>query len=152
MNIKATILIAALALLALPAIADERFPEPHVMIMPVEESYSLGTYMDNPCTAYEDYVLVDYNVHLYHEEMQSGSSQRFYLDDTTNMGSSQYAAYGSVANDVAYSIPFTVRNYYKVNTYDNFHVVTVIDFDPSTRSTSVSVETACGDGTPGSAQ
>ena len=47
---------------------------------------------------------------------------------------------------------FTLRQYHKVNTYDNFHVVTVINFDPAARYTGVTVETACGNGLPDSAQ
>ena len=143
--------LTILVLAALPA-AGQFYETREITAEDGGSSYSLGTYMDNPCTATQDYVLVDYEVYLYQEFMQASSGQRFYFDDTTTMGSSQYAASGSATNDVAYGVPFTVRNYYKVNTYDNFHVVTVIDFDPATRQTSVSVETACGDGTPNSAQ
>lgn len=153
MNIKPAILFAALTLFAFPSFA-QFYSEP--TIMPIDEgggSYTLGTYMENPCTATEDWVLVDYYVDLYQQYTQTASgTQRSVIDDSTSMGSTQYAAYGTATNDVAYNVPFTVRNYYKVNTYDNFHVVTVIDFDPGTRETIVSVETACGDGTPGSAQ
>lgn len=64
--------------------------------------------------------------------------------------SGSYAAAGSSLSDVAYASPVSIRKDYKVNTADDFHVVTVINFDPVALTTTVTVETACGNGTPDS--
>jgi len=61
-----------------------------------------------------------------------------------------YSASGSSHSDVAYGSAVSLRKYHKVSTYDDFHVVTVINFDPGAQTTWLSVETACGDGSPGS--
>ena len=162
MKIKNWMLFVLVALFAVPAFAqhdimmEEVAREDQVM---VEDSwygtYDLnGTYMDNPCTWEEDWTLVDYDVALYQEHWKSATSgsEGFFFDEGTTMSSSQYGAYGSSQSDVSYDTSFTLRQYHKVNTWDNFHVVTVIDFDPASHQTYVSVETACGDGTPNSAQ
>ena len=66
--------------------------------------------------------------------------------------SGTYATTGSGSADVGYSQAFSQRMYHKVNTTDNFHVVTVINFNPATKTMSLSLETACGNGLPDSAE
>lgn len=167
MKIKALILFAALAVVAVPSFgSDEAGMNSYQMLRPVEpieepgygepvywyDSYDTGTYLDNPCTAVQDWVYVDYNVYLSQEAYQSGTSDRYLFDESTYMGGG-YATTGSTQADVGYKMqPFTLRQYHKVNTYDDFHVVTVIDFDPASLQSYMSIETACGDGTPASAQ
>lgn len=117
------------------------------------DSYDLGTYMDNPCTAVLDSVWVNYTVDLTKKGQTTSSGQRVLFDERTTMSGTSYAASGSTIADVAYQEkPFTIRQYHKVNTVDDFHVVTVIDFDPAKRRTTVSVERACGNGRPDSAE
>ena len=154
MKTRTLLMFVALAVFALPSFAQF---ESEPTIMPVEEdsgAYDLGTYMENPCTAGDDWVLVDYDVYLY--QAFYDDSGRYLFDEDTAMtgsdGQTTYAAAGSTQSDVGYTAPFTLRKYHKVNTSDNFHVVTVIDFDPSSRWTSLSVETACGNGMPDSAE
>lgn len=159
MKIRTLMLVAAVALFAVPAFAQR-----YEMMQEVQEvdtmdgwsgggSYDLTTYMDNPCTAWQDYVAVDYNVYLYQEGWDAaGSADRYLFDENTYMGGA-YTATGASQSDVAYkAVPFTLRKYHKVNTGDQFHVVTVINFDPATRESTVTIETACGNGMPDSAQ
>ena len=111
-------------------------------------TYRQGRYMENPCTAVQDLVWVDYSAFLQGEQKTAGFD-RYFFDESTTMGG-MYAASGNKQADVTYASPLAIRNYYKVNTPDNFHVVTVINFDPASQYTSMTVETACGDGTPDS--
>lgn len=111
-------------------------------------TYRQGRYLDNPCTAVSDVVWVDYSAYLEGEQKAAGFD-RYIFDESTTMGG-MYAASGSAQADLTYASPVSIRNYYKVNTADAFHVVTVINFDPVSQYTSMTVETACGDGSPGS--
>lgn len=113
-------------------------------------SYEQGQYLDNPCTSYQDWVWVNYAAYASGLQTQAGVD-RYQLSENTNM-SGAYATSGAANSDVAYSQTFSQRMYHKVNTPDNFHVVTVITFNPATKSMSLSLETACGDGMPDSAQ
>jgi hypothetical protein len=111
-------------------------------------SYSQGQYMDNPCTAIQDYVWVDYQAYASGLQPDEGV-YRYKLSENTTM-SGMYATSGAGSADVGYAAQFSTRQYHKVNTPDNFHVVTVMTFNPSTNSLVMSVERACGDGTPNS--
>ena len=113
-------------------------------------SYENGQYMDNPCTAVQDWVWIDYAAYANGAQTEAGVD-RYKLSENTSMSGS-YAASGSGSADVAYGASFSQRMYHKVNTPDDFHVVTVINFTPSTKSMSLSLETACGNGMPDSAQ
>lgn len=147
MKLRTWMLAIVVAVMSVPAFA-QRYYEME-MITPETDAgtYDLDTYMDNPCTATWDRVYVDYNVYL--EQAYADANDRFIFDEQTSMAGT-YRAAGSTQSDVAHTQPFTLRKYHKVNTSDNFHVVTVIDFYPSTRETYVSVETACGNGMPDS--
>lgn len=117
------------------------------------ESYDLGSYLDNPCTAVLDRVWVDYKVELTKNGKSTSSSHRVIFDERTSVSGVAYTASGATTTDVTYQEkPYTIRKYHKVKTADDFHVVTVIDFDPARRKTNVSVETACGNGLPDSAE
>ena len=156
MKIRILMLLVVMAIFAVPSFAQ------YQVIEPVGDetgggggwsgdySFNQGYYLDNPCTSAYDAVFVDYAAYVEGAQAEAGID-RYLLSEDTTMGGS-YTAAGSSLSDVAYSTPFTLRKYHKVNTYDNFHVVTVIDFDPSTRYTTVNVETACGNGMPESAQ
>ena len=146
MNIRTLILGVVLAALAVPSLAQERM---RMIEDPVDTggTYDLDNYLDNPCTAAYDRVWVDYSVYL--EQAYADTNDRFIFDEMTSMNGT-YKAAGQTKSDVAYTAPFTLRKYHKVNTTDNFHVVTVIDFYPSTGATYVSIETACGNGMPDS--
>jgi hypothetical protein len=111
-------------------------------------SYEQGQYMDNPCTAVQDWVWVNYSAYVESAQKEAGLN-RYLVNDSTSVGG-MYAASGTAQADVGYSAPFSIRNYYKVNTGDDFHVVTVATLDPSSQYTSVTVETACGNGLPDS--
>ena len=118
------------------------------------DSYAAGTYLDNPCTAVHDWVYVNYGVDLQQEAFTTKrGTERYIVAENMTMGGT-YKASGSSEADVDYMVqPFTVRQYHKVqSTYDNFHVVTVIDYDPASRQSYVTLETACGNGMPDSAQ
>jgi hypothetical protein len=154
MNTRITILLIVMAAFAVPSFGQRYYEE--AIIEPNDgggASYDLGTYLDNPCTAVYDWVFVDYNVYLEQDAVQLGAgSNRYLFDESTSMGGA-YAATGASRSDVTYMTqPFTLRKYHKVNTNDAFHVVTVIDYDPASQQTYVSIETACGNGMPDSAQ
>ena len=116
-------------------------------------THSLGEYLDNPCTALQDWVWVSYDVSLYQEGKLTASGDERVLFSESTAVDGGYSASGSSQSDVIYKQqPYTLRKYHKVNTADDFHVVTVIDFDPATNGTTVTKETACGNGMPDSAQ
>ena len=106
--------------------------------------------MDNPCTAVQDYVWINYQAYANGSQPDAGVNRYQFTESTTMSG--MYATSGTGQSDVGYGQPYSVRHYHKVNTSDMFHVVTVINFDPASRYTGVTYETACGDGTPSSAQ
>jgi hypothetical protein len=155
MKIRILILIAAAAVLAVPTYAQlSQYQE----LRPIDSesgawsdstSYSQGQYMDNPCTAAQDYVWVNYSAYVEAAEA-AASVDRYLFNEDTTLGGGTYTASGSSSADVAYTASFSLRQYHKVNTYDDFHVVTVINFDPGSRYTWVDVETACGNGMPDS--
>ena len=114
-------------------------------------TYATGSYLDNPCTSWYDQVWVNYNVYLDQEGKNVDNGERVIFNENTTMGGAAYAASGKSTTDVTYKQQaYTIRKYYKVNTGDMFHVVTVIDFDPGSNTSYVSLETACGNGLPDS--
>ena len=115
-----------------------------------DTSYQEGQYMNNPCTAIQDLVWVNYSTYASGLQTAAGVD-RYQLSENTSM-SGTYATSGSDSADVAYAQPFSQRMYHKVNTPDNFHVVTVINFNPATKTMTLSLETACGNGMPDSAE
>jgi hypothetical protein len=157
MNTRIWLLCAVLAAFAVPSYAQFYDRE---VLREVDENdgggggwtgtatYQQGRYLENPCTAVQDFVWVDYSAYLEGQQKMAGFD-RYIFDESTTMGG-MYSANGSAQADVTYGSPVAIRNYYKVNTADNFHVVTVINFDPASQYTSLTVETACGDGSPDS--
>jgi hypothetical protein len=152
MKLRLAVLLIAVAVWAAPAFA-QFMPREAARITPeegwsAESSYSNGQYMDNPCTAVQDWVWVDYSAYASGLQPEKGVNS-YLFDESTNMGG-LYAASGASSSDIGYGSPVALRKYYKVNTGDAFHVVTVINFNPSTQSMTLTLETACGDGTPDS--
>ena len=113
-------------------------------------TYSTGRYLDNPCTAVQDLYWVDYAAYAEGAQAEAGVNRWMFNEDTTMGGA--YAASGTSSFDVGYGSQFSIRNYHKVNTSDAFHIVTVITFNPAFKTTTLTLETACGDGSPDSAQ
>jgi hypothetical protein len=156
MNKRLWLLLVAVALFAVPMLAQQEIqPERVPDDSPTVEvgwygidSYSTGQYMDNPCTAIQDWVWVDYSAYVEGQQPMKGMDT--YLFDESTQMAGMYAASGASSSNIDYSAPVSLRQYYKVNTSDNFHVVTVITFDPVYQSTTLTVETACGDGSPDS--
>ena len=149
MPIRIWILLAVVTVFSVPAFAQRYYYDDVISPESGGATYDLDNYLDNPCTSYYDRVWVDYSVYL--EQAYSDANDQFTFNETTTVGGA-YNASGQTTSDIAYTAPFTLRKYHKVNTNDNFHVVTVIDFYPSTRTTYVSIETACGNGMPDSTQ
>ena len=157
MKTRIWILCAVLAAFAVPSFAQYNDRQ---LLREVDENdgggggwygvstYRQGRYLENPCTPVQDLVWVDYSAYL-EGEQQTAGFDRYLFDESTTMGG-MYAASGTAQSDVTYHSPLAIRNYYKVNTSDDFHVVTVINFDPASQYTSLTVETACGDGSPDS--
>ncbi|HEX6083573.1 MAG TPA: hypothetical protein VF266_03550 [Thermoanaerobaculia bacterium] len=156
MQARTWLLCAVLAAFAVPAFAQYNERQ---LLREVDEtdsgggwydttSYRQGQYLDNPCTSSYDAVWVDYSAYLEGQQKTAGFD-RYIFDESTTV-SGLYSASGSAQADVTYASPVAIRNYYKLNTSDNFHVVTVINFDPASQYTSLTVETACGDGSPDS--
>jgi hypothetical protein len=113
-----------------------------------DTTYQEGQYLDNPCTSIQDWVWVNYSTYASGLQTAAGVD-RYQLSENTSM-SGTYATSGSGSADVAYAQMFSQRMYHKVNTPDNFHVVTVITFNPATKVMTLSLETACGNGMPDS--
>lgn len=155
MKIRISFLLVAMTVFALPTFAQRYYD--HQIIQPDdggwsgESSYSQGQYLDNPCTSVVDYVWVNYAAYVAGAQAEV-NSDRYLFDESTTVGGGMYSASGSSQSDVAYGASLALRQYHKVNTSDNFHVVTVINFDPGSKSTWVTVETACGNGMPDSMQ
>jgi len=164
-KIRISILLIAIAAFALPSFAQSESGygfETEQNMRPIEDidsgggwyadtSYNKGSYLDNPCTAVQDLYYVNYSAYIASAEAEANASRYLFNEDTTMGGT--YTASGSSQSDVAYTQLFTLRKYHKVtSTYDAFHVVTVINFNPATKATTVAMETACGNGMPDSAQ
>ena len=153
-NIRIFIFSLVVAVFAVPAFAQTQYQ----MMRPAEEiesggwaadtSYNQGQYLQNPCTAVDDWVWVNYAAYVAGAQKEAGVN-RYLFDESTTVGGA-YAASGASQSDVAYASTLALRQYHKVNTPDNFHVVTVINFSPATKATTVTVETACGNGMPDS--
>lgn len=111
-------------------------------------TYEEGRYLDNPCTAVQDLVWVDYSAYASGAQTAAGVNRYQFSESTTMSGS--YATSGTGSADVAYGAAFSQRMYHKVNTSDDFHVVTVVNFDPATKAMTLGLETACGNGMPDS--
>lgn len=153
-NLRIILLSIAVAGFALPMFAQSTYQ----MMRPIESepevawaddtSYNTGQYLDNPCTYVVDYVWVNYSAYVEGAQKEA-TANRYLFAETTNMGG-MYAAAGTSRSDVDYGAAVALRQYHKVNTPDNFHVVTVVNFDPASKSTRVTMETACGNGMPDS--
>jgi hypothetical protein len=159
MKTRILFLLIAMTVFAVPSFAQYYYNEPIIEdgggggAWSGSYDYGTGVYLDNPCTAIQDWVYVSYSVFLEQEGIKIGSAARYKLAETMSMAGS-YAASGTSNADITYTgNPFTTRQYHKVtSTYDNFHVVTVINVDPATQQTTMSIETACGNGKPDSLQ
>jgi hypothetical protein len=148
-----------MVVLAVPSYAQQdralvrEDPEVSPSVMPIwsdEVVYSTGDYLDNPCTAEQDWVWVEYSAYVESAQQEAGIDRFNFFESTTMSGG--MSASGTSEADVGYGAAFEVRKYHKVNTPDEFHVVTVINFDPGSQYTWVTMETACGNGMPDSAQ
>ena len=154
MKIRMLLLLIAVALFATPCFAQfmnerEITADDGSGGWSGSTSYSNGQYLDNPCTAVQDFVWVDFAAYV--DGLQPEADvDRYQLAERTTMSGTIYSASGSSQSDVAYSPAFAVRKYHKVNTYDDFHVVTVLNFNPAYKTMTVTVETACGNGMPDS--
>jgi hypothetical protein len=113
-------------------------------------TYDNGQYLDNPCTYVQDWVWVNYNAYAKSLQTEAGVN-RYQVNESTTV-SGAYATSGAKSSDVGYGATFSQRMYHKVNTPDNFHVVTVVTTNPSTKAVTLSIETACGNGMPDSVQ
>ena len=151
MKTRISILLIAMTLFAVPSFAQRFYYDEPVTdegSWSGDTSYSKGQYLQNPCTAVDDWVWVDYAAYVAGAQAEAGVD-RYLFEESTTVGGA-YAASGISQADVAYKSSLALRQYHKVNTPDNFHFVTVVNFDPSSKSTWVTVETACGNGMPDS--
>jgi hypothetical protein len=157
MKTRILILVIAVAVFAVPSFAQL---QPREISREAPEDggaysgsydYGTGTYLDNPCTAIQDWYYVNYDVYLEQMGIKVATKDRYLLAETMSMAGS-YSASGTSSADITYTgKPFSTRQYHKVtSTYDNFHVVTVINVDPATQQTTIAIETACGNGMPDS--
>lgn len=152
MKLRLWILLVLLAVCAMPAFGQYQVNE----VIGSDDgggwsgssAYEQGQYLDNPCTAVQDWMWVNYQAYVDGEQTEAGVNRYLFDESTTLAGA--YAAKGSSSDDVEYWQQVSLRKYHKVNTPDNFHVVTVITFNPATKAPVLSVETACGDGSPDS--
>ena len=162
MKTRILLLLITAAVIAVPSFAQSHVYYYPTVIEPADDGggawsgdydYGTGIYLDNPCTMIQDWVYVSYDVYLEQIGMKMAGSDRYRITETTSMAGS-YSASGTSSADVTYTgKAFSTREYHKVtSTYDEFHVVTVINVDPATQETTVDIETACGNGMPDSKQ
>lgn len=152
MKLRLWILLVIVAVCAIPAFGQYQLNE----VISSDDGgswsgsgkYDNGQYMDNPCSAVQDWMWVNYQAFVDGAQAEAGLNRYMFDESTTVAGA--YAATGSSFSDVDYSQQVSLRKYHKVNTPDNFHVVTVITFNPATKAPVLTVETACGDGSPDS--
>ena len=149
------LVLAVVTLFAVPSFAQRHSFDHGIVIeggWSETASYQNGEYMDNPCTATVDWVWVEYSASVDYNGWKTDTGQepvRFH-ESTTMTGA--YATAGTSHSEVAAQQTYSLRQYHKVNTPDNFHVVTVITFDPAVRDATITRETACGNGMPDSIQ
>ena len=152
MKLRLWILLAIVALCAVPAFGQfyygRELSEDGGGGWAGSSTYDKGQYLDNPCTAVQDWVWVNYQAYVDGAQAEAGLD-RYVFDERTTLAGA-YAAAGTSSSDVEYWQQVSLRQYHKVNTPDNFHVVTVITFNPATKTPVLTVETACGDGSPDS--
>jgi hypothetical protein len=152
MKIRIGLLLVVTALFAVPSFAQRYYLDdqinPNDGAWSDSASYEQGQYMDNPCTSIQDWVWVNYSAYAQAAQKAAGTDD-YLVDESTTMGG-MYKASGSSQSDVGYARAFTTRYYHKVDTPDAFHVVTVITVDPTSKYTTLAVETACGNGMPDS--
>ena len=161
MKIRISLLFIALAVFAIPTFAQSNYEQ--LRQIEYEDggggggwsdsvSHQNGGYFDNPCTATVDWAWYAYDVAVYQEGKEALSNLDLLFDEQTSISGS-YSVAGSSQSDVNYKQqPLEIRKYRPANWYDKFHLVTVIRFDPATRTTSVTMETACGNGMPDSVE
>jgi hypothetical protein len=156
MKSRIILVFVAAAFLAAPSFAAVITPRE-----PVEDGgaysgsydYGTGVYLDNPCTTVQDWYYVSYSAYVTQTGTKLAASDRYRITETTSLSGS-YSASGTSSADVTYTgKAFSTREYHKVTTTtDMFHVVTVINVDPATQQTTITLETACGNGMPDSKQ
>jgi hypothetical protein len=157
MKIRIMLVIVVAAFLAAPSFAALITPREPVE-QPVEAysgdyDYGTGAYLDNPCTTVQDWYYVNYNAYVTQTGTKLAASDRYRITETTSLAGS-YSASGTGDADITYTgKAFSTREYHKVtSTTDMFHIVTVINVDPATQQTTITFETACGNGMPDSKQ
>ena len=113
-------------------------------------TYQDGAYFDNPCTATTEWNWYSYDLTVQQEGKEALSNLDLLFDEQTSIAGT-YSVAGSSQSDVTYAeLPLEIRKYRRANSYDKFHLVTVMRFDPATRATTLSMEAVCGDGMPDS--
>ena len=159
MKIRISILLVVLALFAIPSFAQYQDRELLYDDGGINEgggggwadtySYQNGGYFDNPCTATVDWAWYAYDLSVEQEGKEAMSSLDLLFNEQTTISGS-YSVAASSQSDVTYKQPLEIRKYRRANWYDQFHLVTVMRFDPATRTTALSMEAVCGNGMPDS--
>ena len=158
MKIRISILLVVMAVFAIPSFAQHD----HQLIQ-IDDgsggggggwsdsySYQNGAYFDNPCTATADWGWYTYNLSVQQEGKEETAKLDLLFNEQTTIGGS-YSVADTSQSDVTYSEqPLEIRQYRRANWYDNFHLVTVMRFDPATRQTTLSMEAVCSNGMPDS--
>jgi hypothetical protein len=156
MKIRISILLVVMAVFAIPSFAQSNYEMLREVDQPAEDggggwsgtyTYENGSYFDNPCTATVDWAWYTYDLSVDQEGKEALSSLDLLFNEQTTIGGS-YSVADSSLSDVTYKEPLEIRQYRRANWYDNFHLVTVMRFDPATRQTTLSMEAVCSDGTP----
>jgi hypothetical protein len=158
MKIRISILLVVMAVFAVPSFAQ--YDDREIMYDDggIDEggggggwvdtySYQNGSYFDNPCTTTADWAWYTYDLSLEQEGKEALSNLDLLFNEQTTIGGS-YSVADTSQSDVTYKEPLEIRQYRRANWYDNFHLVTVMRFDPATRQTTLSMEAVCSDGTP----
>ena len=164
MKFRISMLLVVMAVFAVPSFAqyDHQYHEREIMyddgggdtgggggVWLDTYNYENGSYFDNPCTAAIDWGWYAYNLSVEQagKEVLSGLNLQF--NEQTSISGS-YSVNATSESRVIYNEPVEIRQYRRANWYDQFHLVTVMRFDPATRDTTLSMEAVCGDGMPDS--
>ena len=157
MKLRITLLLVALAVFAIPTFAQSNYQQLREIDRPADEgggswsgtySYENGSYFDNPCTATVDWAWYTYDLSVDQEGEKAATSLDLLFNEQTTIGGT-YSIAESSQSDVTYKEQaLEIRKYRRANWYDNFHLVTVMRFDPATKQTTLSMEAVCSNGMP----
>jgi hypothetical protein len=104
MKLRIWLLLVAVAVMAVPSYA-QRFNMDHGLVGDepyyAESSYSNGEYLDNPCTAVQDWTWVNYSAYVISAQEEAGVAHYRFNESTTVEGAYSASAAPSPTSGTA---------------------------------------------------